>query len=75
MAPIQDAPWHPARPQYLRRDDTHRLRNLHRPDVLRARLDGSGAHGPRFRSTDYVRLRDLEALRNELYQEWEGLAF
>ncbi|MBK6341651.1 MAG: rhodanese-related sulfurtransferase [Flavobacteriales bacterium] len=53
--------------------DTHRLRNLHRPDVLRARLERESASRTTLSFYRYVRLKDVEALRHELYSEWESL--
>lgn len=53
--------------------DTHRLRNLHRPDVLRARLQRESASRTTLSFYRYVRLKDVEALRHELYSEWESL--
>ena len=53
--------------------DSHRLRNLHRPDVLRARLEHEGAPRTTLSFYRYVRLAEVEVLRNELYAEWEAL--
>jgi UPF0176 protein len=53
--------------------DAHRLRNLHRPDVLRARLEHEGAPRTTLSFYRYVRLREVEDLRHALYQEWEAL--
>ena len=53
--------------------DAHRLRNLHRPDVLRARLEHEGAPRTTLSFYRYVRLREVEVLRHALYQEWEAL--
>jgi UPF0176 protein len=53
--------------------DAHRLRNLHRPDVLRARLEREGVRRTTLSFYRYVRLKDVEALRHELYSEWESL--
>ncbi|HMQ75574.1 MAG TPA: tRNA uridine(34) hydroxylase [Flavobacteriales bacterium] len=53
--------------------DPHRLRNLHRPDVLRARLEHEGLPRTTLSFYRYVRLADVEALRNTLYQDWEAL--
>ena len=53
--------------------DVHRLRNLHRPDVLRARLEREGVSRTTLSFYRYVRLKEVEALRHELYQEWEAL--
>ncbi len=53
--------------------DTHRLRNLLHPELLRER----SVHEARPRTTlsfyRYVRLGGLEALRHALYAEWEQL--
>ena len=53
--------------------DTHRLRNLLHPDLLRER----SAHEARPRTTlsfsRYVRINGTEALRHALYAEWEQL--
>jgi len=53
--------------------DPHRLRNLHRPDILRARLDNEGVPRTTLSFYRYVRLKEVEALRHELYSEWEAL--
>ncbi|MBL7953384.1 MAG: rhodanese-related sulfurtransferase [Flavobacteriales bacterium] len=53
--------------------DIHRLRNLHRPDVLRARLEREGVDRTTLSFYRYVRLSDVETLRHELYQEWDAL--
>lgn len=53
--------------------DPHRLRNLHRPDVLRARLEREGVSRTTLSFYRYVRLKNVEALRHELYTEWENL--
>ena len=53
--------------------DAHRLRNLHRPDVLRARLEREGVPRTTLSFYRYVRLKDVEALRHVLYSEWESL--
>lgn len=53
--------------------DLHRLRNLHRPDVLRARLEQEGVPRTTLSFYRYVRLSEVEELRNALYQEWEAL--
>jgi len=52
---------------------THRLRNLHRPDVLRARLAREGAPRTTLSFYRYVRLKDVGSLRDELYLEWDQL--
>lgn len=53
--------------------DPHHLRNLHRPDVLRARLEREGLERTTLSFYRYVRLKEVEDLRHELYQEWEAL--
>ncbi|MBL7940647.1 MAG: rhodanese-related sulfurtransferase [Flavobacteriales bacterium] len=53
--------------------ETHRLRNLHRPDVLKARLQREGVDRTTLSFYRYVRLNEVEALRHELYTEWESL--
>lgn len=53
--------------------DPHRLRNLHRPDVLRARLEREGVPRTTLSFYRYVRLKEVETLRHELYSEWEAL--
>lgn len=53
--------------------DTHRLRNLHRPDILRERLEREGVLRTTLSFYRYVRLSEVEALRHVLYQEWEAL--
>lgn len=53
--------------------DLHRLRNLHRPDVLRARLEREGVHRTTLSFYRYVRLAGVDALRHALYAEWEVL--
>jgi UPF0176 protein len=53
--------------------DLHRLRNLHRPDILRERLEREGVPRTTLSFYRYVRLQDVETLRNALYQEWEAL--
>ena len=53
--------------------DAHRLRNLHRPDILRARLERERAHRTTLSFYRYVRMKEVEALRHELYSEWEAL--
>ncbi len=52
---------------------SHRLRNLHRPDVLRARLEHEGAPRTTLSFYRYVRLPDVAELRDTLYGEWEAL--
>ena len=51
----------------------HRLRNLHRPDVLRARLEREGVSRTTLSFYRYVRLTEVEDLRHRLYVEWEKL--
>lgn len=53
--------------------DTHRLRNLHRPDILRARLEREGVARTTLSFYRYVRLKEVETLRHELYAAWEAL--
>ncbi|MCC7503406.1 MAG: rhodanese-related sulfurtransferase [Flavobacteriales bacterium] len=53
--------------------DTHRLRNLHRPDILRERLEREGLPRTTLSFYRYVRLSEVEELRNALYLEWEAL--
>ncbi|MCB0763581.1 MAG: hypothetical protein KDB84_02675, partial [Flavobacteriales bacterium] len=53
--------------------DLHRLRNLDRPDILRAKLEREGVARTTLSFYRYVRLKEVEALRHELYQEWELL--
>ena len=53
--------------------DTHYLRNLLHPDLLRARLAEEGVPRTTLSFYRYVRLTDVETLRHTLYQEWEGL--
>jgi len=61
-------------PPYLRNMDLHRLRNLHHPDLLRARLDREGIERTTLSFYRYVRLEVVENLRNALYIEWEPLS-
>ena len=60
-------------PPYLRGMDLHRLRNLHHPDLLRARIEREGVERTTLSFYRYVRLTDVEDLRNTIYQEWESL--
>jgi UPF0176 protein len=53
--------------------ELHRLRNLHRPDVLRARSERDGRPRTTLSFYRYVRLTAVEELRNTLYMEWEAL--
>ncbi len=60
-------------PPYFRHVETHRLRNLLSPDILRARLEREGVSRTTLSFYRYVRLKEVEALRHELYAEWESL--
>ena len=53
--------------------DTHHLRNLLSPDILRARLENEGVPRTTLSFYRYVRLAQVEDLRHELYTEWESL--
>ncbi|MBP6389487.1 MAG: rhodanese-related sulfurtransferase [Flavobacteriales bacterium] len=53
--------------------DLHRLRNLHHPDLLRASIEREGVARTTLSFYRYVRLTDVEDLRNTIYQEWESL--
>ena len=53
--------------------DLHRLRNLHHPDILHARIEGEGVERTTLSFYRYVRLSEVEDLRNTLYMEWEAL--
>jgi UPF0176 protein len=53
--------------------DAHRLRNLHSPEELRARLEREQVARTTLSFYRYVRLAGVEALRHELYAEWEAL--
>src|SRR5262245_46743300 len=53
--------------------DVHRLRNLHGPDVLRARLEREERPRTTLSFYRYVRLKDVGALRHTLYIEWDAL--
>lgn len=53
--------------------DTHHLRNLLGPDVLRARLEREGVPRTTLSFYRYVRLKNVERLRHELYSDWETL--
>lgn len=53
--------------------ETHRLRNLLHPDLLRERLGSEGKARTTLSFYRYVRLAEVEALRHELYAEWEAL--
>ncbi|HRH69550.1 MAG TPA: rhodanese-related sulfurtransferase [Flavobacteriales bacterium] len=53
--------------------DLHRLRNLHRPDILRERLEREGVPRTTLSFYRYVRLSEVEDLRHVLYAEWDSL--
>ncbi len=53
--------------------ETHRLRNLLSPDILRARLEREGVPRTTLSFYRYVRLAQVVDLRHELYAEWESL--
>lgn len=53
--------------------DPHRLRNLHRSDILRARMEREGVDRTTLSFYRYVRLSGVEQLRHALYQEWDAL--
>jgi UPF0176 protein len=53
--------------------DTHYLRNLLHPELLRQRLVSEGVPRTTLSFYRYVRLIEVEALRHTLYQEWEAL--
>ena len=53
--------------------ETHRLRNLLHPDLLRKRLEHEGRDRTTLSFYRYVRLGGLETLRHALYVEWEQL--
>ena len=53
--------------------ETHRLRNLLHPDLLRERLKREARERTTLSFYRYVRLNDVEALRHALYAEWEQL--
>ncbi len=53
--------------------ETHRLRNLLHPDQLRERLGSEGKARTTLSFYRYVRLAEVEALRHELYGEWDTL--
>ncbi len=53
--------------------DAHRLRNLLGPDILRARLEHEGVARTTLSFYRYVHLKEVEALRHELYAEWDSL--
>jgi len=53
--------------------DTHHLRNLLHPDLLRQRLETEGVPRTTLSFYRYVRLAHADTLRHSLYQEWEAL--
>lgn len=53
--------------------DTHHLRNLLAPELLRKRLESETAPRTTLSFYRYVRLSEVEALRHVLYAEWETL--
>lgn len=53
--------------------NTHRLRNLDRPDILRAKLERERVARTTLSFYRYVRLKEVEALRHALYAEWLAL--
>jgi UPF0176 protein len=53
--------------------DLHRLRNLRSPEELRARLEREGVSRTTLSFYRYVRLDEVQDLRNTLYAEWEAL--
>lgn len=53
--------------------ETHSLRNLLGPDILRSRLEGERIARTTLSFYLYVRLDQVEDLRHELYTEWEAL--
>ncbi len=53
--------------------DTHHLRNLLHPDLLRKRLETEGVARTTLSFYRYVRLSGVEDLRHELYTAWEAL--
>lgn len=53
--------------------DTHHLRNLLAPELLRKRLEAETAPRTTLSFYRYVRLAEVEALRHALYMEWERL--
>ncbi len=71
--PCQDPVGLRSTPPYLRTMDLHRLRNLHHPDLLRASIEREGVARTTLSFYRYVRLTDVEDLRNTIYQEWESL--
>lgn len=53
--------------------DPHRLRNLADPELLRQRLRSEGIPRTTLSFYRYVRLMDVDMLRNALYEEWDRL--
>lgn len=53
--------------------DPHRLRNLVDPELLRQRLRSEGVSRTTLSFYRYVRLAEVDTLRNTLYEEWEKL--
>ncbi|MCI1751556.1 MAG: rhodanese-related sulfurtransferase [Flavobacteriales bacterium] len=53
--------------------ETHRLRNLLHPDLLRERLEQEELPRTTLSFYRYVRLKETEDLRHALYTEWEQL--
>jgi UPF0176 protein len=53
--------------------ETHHLRNLLHPDLLRQRLEAEGVDRTTLSFYRYVRLAEVESLRHTLYEEWEAL--
>lgn len=53
--------------------ETHRLRNLRSPEELRSRIEQEGRERTTLSFYRYVRLTEVEALRHELYAEWDAL--
>ena len=58
---------------YFRDVETHHLRNLLSPEILRARLEREGVPRTTLSFYRYVRLAQVEDLRHELYAVWESL--
>jgi len=58
---------------YFRDLETHNLRNLLSPEILRARLEREGVPRTTLSFYRYVRLTQVEDLRHGLYAEWESL--
>ena len=53
--------------------ETHRLRNLRGPEELRSRIEREAVPRTTLSFYRYVRLSAVEALRHELYAEWDAL--